>query len=126
MQWTNEEIHSAFPALPPTTRLAMFGIYDGHGGTCTVKFVRERLHKNIASTMVELLDKKAKEIKKRTKLMTKPEMIKASVAVGFQKTEKEVLERGTAESWKDGCCVVLVVVVNNVAYVANLGDSKVC
>jgi serine/threonine protein phosphatase PrpC len=37
----------------------------------------------------------------------------------------QVLKKGTEDSWKDGCCVVLVLVVNNVAYVANLGDSKV-
>jgi integrin-linked kinase-associated serine/threonine phosphatase 2C len=51
-------------------------------------------------------------------------MIKAALTLGFRKMEEEVLHRGTQESWKDGCCVVLSVIVNNCVYVANLGDSK--
>lgn len=122
--WTNDEIHSAYPALPPTTRLSFFGIYDGHGGVCTVKFVRERLHLNIVEGMIELLSKKTTEIKKQAKLLTKPDVVKTLLAYGFKKTEEEVKAQGTEKSWKDGCCVVLMAVVNNVAYICNLGDSK--
>jgi serine/threonine protein phosphatase PrpC len=126
--WHDHEIHEQYPALPPQTRLTMCAIYDGHGGSCTVKFVRQRLHGNIASCMADILDKKAPgqaiESKKRARLLNKTEVVKAAILQGFRKTESEVEQEGTKHGWKDGCCAVLLVIINNIVYVANLGDSE--
>ena len=34
-----------------------------------------------------------------------------------------IIEKGTEEGWTEGCCVSLVIIVDNILYTANLGDS---
>ncbi|CAL1527263.1 unnamed protein product [Lymnaea stagnalis] len=95
-------------------RLALYAVFDGHGGVRASRFASQHLHNNLRDkfpkgdiTHVE------KEIKKI--------FIEA-----FKKTDEDFLKEATRNkpSWKDGTTAVVVLAVNDTLYIANLGDSK--
>lgn len=45
----------------------------------------------------------------------------------FKKTDEEFLKQATKTkpSWKDGTTAIVVLALQNILYIANLGDSKV-
>lgn len=45
----------------------------------------------------------------------------------FKKTDEEFLKQAakTKPSWKDGTTAIVVLVIQNILYISNLGDSKV-
>ncbi|XP_052213462.1 integrin-linked kinase-associated serine/threonine phosphatase 2C-like [Dreissena polymorpha] len=106
---------SLFTSLHPTIyRLSLYGIFDGHGGVRASRFASENLHKNLRDkfpkgdvTAVE------KDIKK-------------AFVEAFKKTDDDFLkEAGRAKpSWKDGTTAIVLLIINDTMYIANIGDSQ--
>jgi protein phosphatase 2C family protein 2/3 len=107
--------------LPPKARTdinienwpkcSYFGIYDGHGGSLCADFLRDNLH-----TFV---------------IMEKcfPENPKEAIVRGFAKAEKEFINKVYDKNTntlrdKSGSCAIVVLIVQEECYVANVGDSR--
>lgn len=118
-----EEMQDAHVILPklqthtvPTlvSRLAYFAVFDGHGGTRASLFAAENLHPTILSKFpkgdVENLDK----------------LVKKCLLDSFRQTDEEFLKKASSQKpvWKDGSTATCLLVVDDVLYVANLGDSR--
>ncbi|KAL4480277.1 hypothetical protein ABPG74_020793 [Tetrahymena malaccensis] len=89
-------------------RCAFFGIYDGHGGAFCADFLRDHLHQYVISDE------------------NFPENPRQALINGFAKAEKEFIER--AEQFnpydKSGSCAIVVLLVGEICYIANVGDSR--
>lgn len=90
------------------------GVYDGHGGPETSRFVNENLFRNLKKFASEHQDISANVIKK-----------------AFLETEEEFLSI-VQQQWFDkpqiasvGSCCLVGVICNGLLYVANAGDSRV-
>ena len=91
-------------------KCAFFGVYDGHCGSVCAEFLRDNLHKYI------LRDKNF------------PNDPKLSLREGILKAEAEFFKRCIDEKGdlieKSGSCALVMLVVNDICYVANVGDSR--
>ncbi|GFX59539.1 hypothetical protein TNCV_2034671 [Trichonephila clavipes] len=99
---------------PSVSRLSYYAVYDGHGGVRASKFASDHLHQNLAQKFPKVpLSQIEKEIKR-------------SLTETFKKTDEEFLKQATKTkpSWKDGTTAIIVLVLQNILYIANLGDSK--
>lgn len=103
---------SALPAQ--VSRVSYFAVFDGHGGARASRFAAEHLHHNLAkkfpSGETENVDK----------------LIKKCLLDTFRQTDEDFLKKASSQkpAWKDGSTATCVLVVDDVAYVANLGDSR--
>uniref|UniRef100_A0A3Q2YRX2 Integrin-linked kinase-associated serine/threonine phosphatase n=1 Tax=Hippocampus comes TaxID=109280 RepID=A0A3Q2YRX2_HIPCM len=91
-----------------------FAVFDGHGGTRASRFAAEHLHHILATKFPrgdENLDK----------------LIKKCLVDTFRQTDEDFLKKATSQkpAWKDGSTATCMLVLDDVVYVANLGDSKV-
>ncbi|XP_048777323.1 integrin-linked kinase-associated serine/threonine phosphatase 2C-like [Ostrea edulis] len=110
-----EDMTQQIPNLHPSVyRVAFFAVYDGHGGARASRFASKNLHKF-------LLDKFPKgEVSQVEKEMKK------TLVETFKKTDDEFLKEATKikPSWKDGTTATVIVIVNETAFIACLGDSQ--
>jgi len=95
--------------------LSFFAVYDGHGGARAAKFCAENLHRIIAEMFPKTED-----------LTNFDKDVKRCFVDAFKKIDDEFLAEATKVKpvAKDGTTATAVVCMNNVLYVANLGDSK--
>uniref|UniRef100_A0A0B6Z5U5 Integrin-linked kinase-associated serine/threonine phosphatase 2C n=2 Tax=Arion vulgaris TaxID=1028688 RepID=A0A0B6Z5U5_9EUPU len=95
-------------------RLALYAVFDGHGGARASRFASQHLHNN-------LRDKFPKDDVAQVEKEIKKVFIEA-----FKKTDEDFLKEATKNkpSWKDGTTAVVVLAINDTLYIANLGDSK--
>nr|XP_055053522.1 integrin-linked kinase-associated serine/threonine phosphatase 2C isoform X1 [Misgurnus anguillicaudatus] len=120
-----EEMQDAHVMLPDMTttvtnlpsqvsRLAYFAVFDGHGGARASQFAAENLHHTLASKFpkgdVENLEK----------------LVKKCLLDSFRQTDEDFLKKASSQkpAWKDGSTATCMLVVDDVLYVANLGDSR--
>lgn len=100
---------SSFSGVWP--RCSFFGIYDGHGGSLCADFLRDQLHTyvikdpNFPRNPVEALKK------------------------GFEKAESDfILQRAMTRNFeiidRSGSCAVVALIVEDMCYIANVGDSR--
>jgi len=89
----------------PWPNCSFFGLYDGHGGSRACDFLRDNLHKYIIN------DKYF------------PSNPQKAIANGFIYAEKLFFKnyKGIDSS---GSCAIVVVVIENRVYIANVGDSR--
>ena len=89
-------------------KCSFFGVFDGHGGSACADFLRDNLHQYIV----------------RTRFF--PFQPKEAIIEGFERAEKEFLERAEATTPvdKSGSCAIIALIVGDICYVANLGDSR--
>ena len=93
-------------------KISFFGIYDGHGGSKCADFLRDSLHKIIFSNEYF------------------PENVEKAIKNGFLKAENEFLntiaiDKNTGNILdRSGSCAILTIIVDNIIYVANVGDSR--
>ncbi|CAG5128150.1 unnamed protein product [Candidula unifasciata] len=95
-------------------RLALYAVFDGHGGSRASRFASQHLHNNLRDKFPKgNIAQVEKEIKKV--------FIEA-----FKKTDEDFLKEAARNkpSWKDGTTAVVVLAINDTLYIANLGDSK--
>eukprot|EP00731_Ephydatia_muelleri_P015520 Em0008g1240a len=96
------------------THVSYYGIFDGHAGHRAAMFASEHLHKAIIAKFP------AGEV-----LNTDREMKKCLVDA-YKLTDEDFLRMASqaTPSWKDGSTAVTVLVLDDVIYCANVGDSK--
>ena len=89
-------------------RSSFFGVYDGHGGSACADFLRDNLHQFV------------------TKNPNFPHNPKEALIQGFAQAEALFFEYSKSQSPRDksGSCAVVVLIVGDICYVANLGDSR--
>ena len=103
--------------LRPTTRgdseywprCSFFGIYDGHGGSACADFLRDNLHQFVI------------------KEPSFPENPREALKTGFALAEKKFFELCHNEQGiidKSGSCAIVILIVEEMCYVANVGDSR--
>lgn len=107
--------HKQIPHLHPSiSRLSYYAVFDGHGGIRASRFASSQLHLNLAQKFPK---GSISQIEKD---------IRRTMAEVFKKTDEEFLRQATKTkpSWKDGTTAVIVLVLQNILYISNLGDSK--
>ena len=89
-------------------RCSFFGVYDGHGGAACADFLRDNLHQFV------------------TRNEHFPGNPKEALIQGFARAESMFFEYSKTQSPRDksGSCAVVVLIVGDICYVANLGDSR--
>ncbi|XP_070685020.1 integrin-linked kinase-associated serine/threonine phosphatase 2C isoform X1 [Pempheris klunzingeri] len=109
------DMSGCLSALPGRmSRVSYFGVFDGHGGARASRYAAENLHHNLAkkfpSGETENVDK----------------LIKKCLLDTFRQTDEDFLKRASSQkpAWKDGSTATCVLVVDDMVYVANLGDSR--
>ncbi|XP_011492480.1 integrin-linked kinase-associated serine/threonine phosphatase 2C isoform X3 [Oryzias latipes] len=97
------------------SRLSYFAVFDGHGGARASRFAAEHLHHNLAKKFPPTGD--AEHLDK---------LIRKCLLDTFRQTDEDFLKKASSQkpSWKDGSTATCVLVVDDVLYVANLGDSR--
>lgn len=96
------------PDPKPWPNCCFFGVYDGHGGSDCADFLRDNLHKYVINDPSFPFD------------------CRSAIKRGFAKAEREfcanAVKGKTVE--RSGSCAVVVILVKNEIYVANVGDSR--
>ena len=89
-------------------RCSFFGVYDGHGGSACADFLRDNLHQFV------------------TRNPNFPANPKEALMQGFAQAEAAFFEYAKSQSPRDksGSCAVVVLIVADICYVANVGDSR--
>ncbi|XP_029963643.1 integrin-linked kinase-associated serine/threonine phosphatase 2C-like isoform X2 [Salarias fasciatus] len=102
-------------SLPPhVSRVSYFAVFDGHGGSRASRFAAEHLHHVLAKKFPngdpENMEK----------------LIRKCLVDTFRQTDEDFLRKASSQkpAWKDGSTATCVLLVDDVAYVANLGDSR--
>ena len=93
-------------------KISFFGIYDGHGGEGCSEYLRDNLHKLICNNNEYF-----------------PDNVPEAIKLGFQKAEKDFINNYALNNKKEiidrsGSCAVIILIIDNKAYVANVGDSR--
>ena len=93
----------------PWPRASFFAVYDGHGGNKCAEFLRGNLLKLICDNKFF------------------PKDIEKAIKYGFEQADKIFLEKsvkGDKIVDKSGSCALILLIIDNKIYVANVGDSR--
>ena len=93
-------------------RVSFFGIFDGHGGETCSEYLRDNLHHLLCHNNQFF-----------------PQNIPEAIKLAFEKADKIFLENYALNKKKEmidksGSCAVILVLVDNIIYIANVGDSR--
>ncbi|XP_075273949.1 integrin-linked kinase-associated serine/threonine phosphatase 2C isoform X3 [Opisthocomus hoazin] len=110
----NDITEECQPLPSQITRVSYFAVFDGHGGVRASKFAAQNLHQNL--------------IKKFPKgeVVSVEKTVKRCLLDTFKHTDEEFLKQASSQkpAWKDGSTATCVLAVDNILYIANLGDSR--
>ncbi|XP_043347590.1 integrin-linked kinase-associated serine/threonine phosphatase 2C isoform X5 [Dermochelys coriacea] len=110
----NDITEECRPLPPQITRVSYFAVFDGHGGVRASKFAAQNLHQNL--------------IRKFPKgdVVSVEKTVKRCLLDSFKHTDEEFLKQASSQkpAWKDGSTATCVLAVDNILYIANLGDSR--
>ncbi|NXF74367.1 ILKAP phosphatase, partial [Sclerurus mexicanus] len=110
----NDITEECRPLPSQITRVSYFAVFDGHGGVRASKFAAQNLHQNL--------------IKKFPKgeVVSVEKTVKRCLLDTFKHTDEEFLKQASSQkpAWKDGSTATCVLAVDNILYIANLGDSR--
>lgn len=91
-------------------RCSFFGVYDGHGGAGCADYLRDSLHQFVIREP------------------SFPWNPKEAIKEGFMKAEKKFMENNYVPDQgiidKSGSCAIVVLIVGDLWFVANVGDSR--
>ncbi|CAP23638.2 Protein CBG02976 [Caenorhabditis briggsae] len=98
------------------SRSSFFAIFDGHAGPRA----SEHCQRQMGKTVKEKLDKSSD-------FTTMTKSLKQSFTESYKSVDDEflALAKQNKPMWKDGTTATTMIILNNVVYVANIGDSKV-
>lgn len=86
---------------------SFFGIYDGHGGSRCCDFLRDHLHHYIIKNKYF------------------PEDPEKALLAAFERAERHFISQiALKENNKSGSCALVLLIVDNIVYIANCGDSR--
>ncbi|GAB1606405.1 integrin-linked kinase-associated serine/threonine phosphatase 2C-like [Argonauta hians] len=99
---------------PSVCRLAVYGVFDGHGGSRAACFASKHLHKNL------------KRVFPKGDIIQVEKEIKRSFIEAYRQTDRDYLTVAAKNkpAWKDGTTATVVLALNDTLYISNLGDSK--
>ncbi|KAM6127223.1 integrin-linked kinase-associated serine/threonine phosphatase 2C isoform 2-T2 [Phoenicopterus ruber ruber] len=110
----NDITEECQPLPSQITRVSYFAVFDGHGGVRASKFAAQNLHQNL--------------IKKFPKgeVVSVEKTVKRCLLDTFKHTDEDFLKQASSQkpAWKDGSTATCVLAVDNILYIANLGDSR--
>uniref|UniRef100_A0A673T8A8 Integrin-linked kinase-associated serine/threonine phosphatase 2C n=1 Tax=Suricata suricatta TaxID=37032 RepID=A0A673T8A8_SURSU len=110
----NDITEECSPPSSLITRVSYFAVFDGHGGIRASKFAAQNLHQNL--------------IRKFPKgdVISVEKTVKRCLLDTFKHTDEEFLKQASSQkpAWKDGSTATCVLAVDNILYIANLGDSR--
>lgn len=90
--------------------ISFFGIYDGHGGNACSDYLRDNLHQLII------------------KDPNFPLYPNQAIINGFEQAEREFLQEKAMSNGKliekSGSCAIVLLIIDETIYVANVGDSR--
>lgn len=91
-------------------KISFFGVFDGHAGNKCADYLKDNLIKKISNNSFF------------------PNDIKNAIKYGFQSAERDFLDNYAIQNGKiidkSGSCALILLTVNNLLYVANVGDSR--
>ena len=90
-------------------KCSYFGIYDGHGGPGCADYLRDNLHQFVI------------------KEQSFPWNPREALIRGFENAERHFLEIAQKDGKiidKSGSCAIVVLIIGNICYIANVGDSR--
>jgi len=90
-------------------KCSFFGVYDGHGGSVCADYLRDNLHQFVIREP------------------TFPWNPREALRKGFENAEKRFLELAQVDGTiteRSGSCAVVTLIVGDMCYVANVGDSR--
>ena len=96
-------------AVKPWPKCSFFGIYDGHGGSLCADYLRDNLHQFVI---------------RDTEFPWNP---KEALMNGFKKAEERFMALAIKEGKvieRSGSCAVVILIVGDMCYIANVGDSR--
>ena len=94
----------------PWPKMAFFGVFDGHAGNKCAEFLRDNLINYIVKNNFF------------------PKDIPNAIKAGFKKIDEDYLSKHAFINNKlednSGSCALILLLVNNLIYIANVGDSR--
>lgn len=90
----------------PLPKISYFGIFDGHGGSACADFLRNNLHVFLGEEPDLLGDPKS------------------AIEKAFARADLEFLQFAQSKNDRSGSCSIILLIIDNTCYVANLGDSR--
>ncbi|XP_068173654.1 integrin-linked kinase-associated serine/threonine phosphatase 2C isoform X7 [Antennarius striatus] len=132
---------SGFLSAPPrhASRVSYFAVFDGHGGARASQFAAEHLHQNLGKKFPsgELLERGVLAVADEVagvdasssfpgKAENVDALIRKCLVDTFRQTDEDFLKKASSQkpAWKDGSTATCMLAVDDVVYVANLGDSR--
>ena len=93
-------------------KISFFGIYDGHGGEGCSEYLRDNLHKLICNNNEYF-----------------PDDIPKAIKLGFERAEKDFINNFALSEKqeiidKSGSCAIIMLIIDKIIYIANVGDSR--
>ena len=112
----NEDAHAAFVELPNNKDVALFGVYDGHGGWRVADYAGRHLHR--------IIDEKLAEAARPLTPQDAAAALKASFLLLDEQLQGDLCSDHTGSTGST-VNVVLVIDLRHIV-VANAGDTRVC
>ncbi|XP_047058848.1 probable protein phosphatase 2C 7 [Lolium rigidum] len=103
---TMEDFYDIKASKTDAKRINVFGVFDGHGGSCAAKYLKEHLFENLLKHPAFITD---------TKL---------AISESYKETDADFLAAETTICRDSGSTASAAIFVGNHLYVANVGDSR--
>ncbi|KAM0881842.1 hypothetical protein ACQ4PT_032681 [Festuca glaucescens] len=101
-----EDFYDIKSSKTDAKRINVFGVFDGHGGSCAAKYLKEHLFENLLKHPAFLTD---------TKL---------AISESYKETDADFLAAETTICRDGGSTASTAILVGKHLYVANVGDSR--
>ncbi len=105
----------------PWPTCSLFGVFDGHGGSKCVDFIRQNLHNYVSYFDLRIL------LIKIAKSKHFPWNPQEALKEGFEEVEKAFMKEALSDSSepdKSGSCALVLLFVDDICYICNLGDCR--